>query len=95
MDRSRREEYGCTSFGDDLSVLAGAVHASQGVLDPSGVHILRLVLSLMILEAEAMALAEDQELACVAVSVREPALFAPGLGNDLQILRERDLGVSP
>ena len=70
--------------------VAGPVDAAQCVFDPTGVDVLRLVLLLVVLEAQTVALLEDEELAGVAVCVGEPALLAPRLRDDLYVFRGSD-----
>jgi hypothetical protein len=71
---------------DHLLVLTGLVDAAERVLDLPRVDVLHLVLALVVLKAESVSLFEDEDLARVAVRVRQPALLAPGLGDNLHVV---------
>ena len=86
------QHHGRSCFRDELLVFVRPVDAAERVLDATGIDVLRLVFVLVVLQAQAVALLEDQQFAGVAVGVREPALLAPGLRHDLDAVGRRDLG---
>jgi hypothetical protein len=51
------------------------------------------VLGLVVLEAEAMPLAQDKDLACVVLVVSQPVLLAPGFRDHVDLVRGQDGGV--
>src|SRR6202521_3057871 len=90
MDRSRRQDDRRAGLGDHLTVFARPRPAAERVADAARLNVLHLVLSFVVLQAQAMSLANDQQLGSVAVRVREPMLLTPGLRDDLHAARWND-----
>ena len=83
VDSARRQFDHGAGLRDHLA-LCWFVGRAEGVLDAAGFDVLHFVFAFVVLEGEAVASFEDQDLAGVVSVVRQPEFFAPGLGHRLR-----------
>src|SRR6266545_2920934 len=90
VNRAGRQRHRRSCLRDELLVFARPVHSAKRVFDASGIHVLCFMLALVVLKAEPVPLLEYQELAGIAVRVRQPTLLSPGLRDNPDVIGQRN-----